>query len=264
MVDLNSRKGGALLLLGLVMLILVALAGAYAVNALTSTLQVLFSATVIVAIVGGAFSFASDRISERNASIQSMWKHADEYMTSYYFPLSYQSGRISKYIEDWLKLKNQDIKQDDTLILMFSSYCRFYSIYDQMTKLGIYIMLKRPQAEDCVQILRDEIIDAPKFGYADDASLGLHYNSQIVFGDFRRNIQEGGSMYDLYSKFANWALSNEADVKVLRQQATYFAALILEELNLLYEPWYGEQIPSSRGESLSDVVSYLRSEKLLD
>ncbi len=218
----------------------------------TTIFSVVFSGTVLAAIIAGLFDTLNKSTTSHNEAVSSMWKIADHYMRAYYFPLATAAEGLSQTIEDWTHNKTAP-----TLMVAFTWYATFRAAADRMSKETFYFMLTSSLAEKSAGVLYGLILEAPHYTALELSTMTAVLGDEITLYEVNKRVNADPAVKAFYSKFENWATTSTKELEKLKKDTDYFSSLITDEVNSLYRPWYGKLPRPEKGQSLSEIAKYL-------
>ena len=146
-------------------------------------------------------------------------------------------------------------RQDRDPVRMMYYLCNIMNIHRQIVRKIGDILLENLDAEHIISnIYRDITTSVERnFGYIDSSRLLHMVDDDMPYHVFHERVS-AGSENDLYQKFVHWIYKDETSEEIARN-CTWFAQLIMYELNYVYKIWYDE--PPDRFRLNRNLQEYL-------
>ena len=196
----------------------------------------------IGAILGYIIKFLLDRqnlkLTYRHRIAEKLAEKVIDYSEKYYMPLANSLSDLVSHLDRTLKNPTQEEKRYSFYILAVCLSTRNRLV----AELGGLVLKKVETEQKLESIYRDfldEMKTQAKMTLADISAIEKLVSPNEFAHDFLSKIDGNTILNEIYLKFDQW-LKNGDSVKKLISHATACRDLFIDELNLIYEPWYGK------------------------
>jgi len=202
----------------------------------------IFASFGIGTILGYIIKYLLDRqnlkLSSRHRIAEKQAEKVIEYSEKYYMPLTNSLNDLVSHLNRTLESPTEEEKRYSFYILAVCLCTRNRLV----TELGGFLLKKVETEKKLESIYQDflkEMKTQAKMTLLDISAIEKLVSPKELAHDFLAKIDENTTLNEIYRKFDQW-LKNTDSVKRLISHATDCRDLFIDELNLIYEPWYGK------------------------
>jgi len=196
----------------------------------------------IGAILGYIIKYLLDRqnlkLSSRHRVAEKQAEKVIEYSEKYYMPLTNCLSDLVSHLNRTLESPTEEEKRYSFYILAVCLSTRNRLVMD----LGGFVLKRiktEKKLESTYQDFLKEMKTQAKMTLVDISAIEKLVSPKEFAHDFLPRIDGDTTLSEIYRKFDQW-LKNTDSVRRLISRATDCRDLFIDELNLIYEPWYGK------------------------
>lgn len=193
-------------------------------------------------ILGYFIKYLLDRqnlkLTYRHRIAEKLAEKVIDYSEKYYMPLTNSLNDLVSHLDRTLKNPTEEEKRYSFYILAVCLSTRNKLV----AELG-GLVLRRVETEQKLELIYRDFLEEmktqAKMTLADISAIEKLVSPKEFAHDFLSKIDENTTLNEIYRKFDQW-LKNTDSVKKLISHVTACRDLFIDELNLIYEPWYGK------------------------